>query len=130
MPPAVAPTFGVAISNLKLVFTPQMLFVVFTFLFMDFFDTAGTILAVGSKVGLLKSDGSIENGSKALLADSAATCIWAILGITNTTSCKDYKFFRFNFDSNYKIGICTKNIDVKNAIEYIDSQKVIRYFIS
>lgn len=89
MPPSVAPTFGVAISNLKLVFTPQMLFVVFTFLFMDFFDTAGTILAVGSKVGLLKSDGSIENGSKALLADSAATCIGAILGTTNTTSCME-----------------------------------------
>lgn len=89
MPPSVAPTFGAAISSLKFVFTPKMLFVVFTFLFMDFFDTAGTLLAVGSKVGLLKSDGSIENGSKALLADSAATCIGAILGTTNTTSCME-----------------------------------------
>ena len=53
---------------------------------MDFFDTAGTLVAVGSKVGLLKKDGSIENGSKALLADSIATCIGSILGTTNTTS--------------------------------------------
>ena len=43
-------------------------------------------MAVGSKVGLLKKDGSIENGSKALLADSIATCIGSILGTTNTTS--------------------------------------------
>ena len=71
------------ISN---IFNPEMILVIFTFLFMDFFDTAGTLVAVGSKVGLLKKDGSIENGSKALLADSIATCIGSILGTTNTTS--------------------------------------------
>ena len=89
MPPSVAPTFGAAITHIKDVFTPQMAMVVFTLLFMDFFDTAGTLLAVGSKVGLLKKDGSIENGSKALLADSCATCIGAIFGTTNTTSCME-----------------------------------------
>ena len=89
MPPSVAPTFGTAITHIKDVFTPQMAMVVFTLLFMDFFDTAGTLVAVGSKVGLLKKDGSIENGSKALLADSAATCLGAIFGTTNTTSCME-----------------------------------------
>jgi len=89
MPPSIAPTFGVAIENLKNVFNPQMLLVVFTFLFMDFFDTAGTLVAVGSKVGLIKEDNSVENGSKALLADSAATCIGAVLGTTNVTSCME-----------------------------------------
>ncbi|MGL4571587.1 MAG: NCS2 family permease [Clostridium sp.] len=84
--PSLKPTFGVAISNLGQVFTPQMLMVVFTMLFMDFFDTAGTMVAVGSKVGLIKEDGSIENGSKALLSDSVATCVGAIFGTTNTTS--------------------------------------------
>ncbi|HAX72471.1 MAG TPA: guanine permease, partial [Firmicutes bacterium] len=44
MPPSIAPTFGVALNHLSEVFTPQMLMVVFTFLFMDFFDTAGTIV--------------------------------------------------------------------------------------
>ena len=71
MPPSIAPTFGVAIKNIGI---------------MDFFDTAGTMVAVGSKIGLLKNDGSIEGGSKALLADSVATCIGAIFGTTNTTS--------------------------------------------
>lgn len=69
------PTFGVAITHLK---------DVFTFLFMDFFDTAGTLVAIGSKIGLIKEDGSVENGSKALLADSVAICIEAIFGTTNT----------------------------------------------
>lgn len=84
--PSIAPTFGYALNNIKEVFTPQMLMVVFTMLFMDFFDTAGTLVAVGSKVGLVKEDGSIENGAKALVADSIATCIGAIFGTTNTTS--------------------------------------------
>ena len=86
MPPSMAPTFGAAIKNIGIIFNPEMILVIFTFLFMDFFDTAGTLVAVGSKVGLLKKDGSIENGSKALLADSVATCIGSIFGTTNTTS--------------------------------------------
>ena len=86
IPPSMAPTFGAAIKNLGNIFNPEMILVIFTFLLMDFFDTAGTLVAVGSKVGLLKKDGSIENGSKALLADSVATCIGSIFGTTNTTS--------------------------------------------
>ena len=86
MPPSIAPTFGVAVKNLGNVFNPQMIMVIFTFLFMDFFDTAGTIVSVGSKIGLIKEDGSVEGGSKALLADSMATCVGAVLGTTNTTS--------------------------------------------
>ena len=89
MPPSMSPTFGVAISNIPNVFNSQMYMVIFTFLFMDFFDTAGTLLAVGSKVGLVKEDGSIKNGSKALLADSVATCLGAVFGTTNTTSCME-----------------------------------------
>ena len=69
MPPSIAPTFGVAIKNIGNIFNPQMILVIFTFLFMDFFDTAGTMVAVGSKIGLLKNEGTIEGGSKALLED-------------------------------------------------------------
>lgn len=89
MPPSMSPTFGAAISNIPNIFNSQMYLVIFTFLFMDFFDTAGTLLAVGSKVGLVKEDGSIKNGSKALLADSVATCLGAVFGTTNTTSCME-----------------------------------------
>ncbi len=86
LPPSMSGTFGVAVANLKNIFNPEMALVIFTFLFMDFFDTAGTLVAVGSKAGLIKEDGSVENGSKALLADSTATCIGAVFGTTNTTS--------------------------------------------
>lgn len=86
MPPLMSETFGVAVVNFKNIFNPQMALVIFTFLFMDFFDTAGTLVAVGSKAGLIKEDGNVENGSKALLADSTATCIGAVFGTTNTTS--------------------------------------------
>ena len=86
MPPSMSPTFGVALTHLKDVMSPEMFIVIFTFLFMDFFDTAGTLVAVGSKVGLIREDGSVENGSKALLADSVSTCVGALLGTTNTTS--------------------------------------------
>lgn len=86
MPPSMAPTFGVALKNIGNIFNPEMILVIFTFLFMDFFDTAGTLVAVGSKVGLLRKDGSVEGGAKALLADSVATCIGSVFGTTNTTS--------------------------------------------
>lgn len=89
MPPSMTSTLGVAIKHIGDVFTPDMMIVVFTFLFMDFFDTAGTLVAVGSKAGLLMKDGSVKNGSKALLADSVATCVGAIFGTTNTTSCME-----------------------------------------
>lgn len=89
MPPSVAPTLGIAIKNLGNIFNPEMMIVIFTFLFMDFFDTAGTLVAVGSKTGLLKKDGSVSGGSKALFADSVATCVGAIFGTTNTTSCME-----------------------------------------
>ena len=86
MPPSLAPTFGVALQNLEAVFTPQMMLVVFTFLFMDFFDTAGTIVAVGQKIDLVDELGQVKGSSRALFADSLATVIGSILGTTNTTS--------------------------------------------
>lgn len=86
MPPSMNDTFFVAVTNLKNIFNKEMALVIFTFLFMDFFDTAGTLVAVGSKIGMVKKDGSVENASRALLADSTATCIGAVFGTTNTTS--------------------------------------------
>ncbi len=61
-------------------------FAIFTFLFVDFFDTTGTLIAVGSAADLLDSDGNIENGSKALLADSVGTVAGSIVGVSSTTS--------------------------------------------
>ncbi|GIN22767.1 MAG TPA: NCS2 family permease [Bacillus bacterium] len=87
--PSIAPTFGVALepifSTPAEVFTLQMLVVVLTFLFVDFFDTAGTLVAVAQQAGLMKGN-TLPRAGKALLADSTATVAGAILGTSTTTS--------------------------------------------
>ncbi|WP_077304774.1 NCS2 family permease [Terribacillus halophilus] len=83
--PSLAPTFGAAFDHFGDIFTIQMLTVILTFLFVDFFDTAGTLVAVATKAGLMK-DGKLPNPGKALLADSGATVAGAIIGTSNTTA--------------------------------------------
>ncbi|MDE5977231.1 MAG: NCS2 family permease [Turicibacter sp.] len=84
--PSLKPTFGALFEQLPSVLTPQMIPVIFSFLFVDFFDTAGTLMAVGSRAGLVNDKGHLINGDKALLADSTATVIGAVLGTSSTTS--------------------------------------------
>lgn len=83
--PSIAPTFGQAFTNFGDIFTLQMLGVILTFLFVDFFDTAGTLVAVAEKAGLMKGN-ELPNASKALLSDSVATVTGAMLGTSTTTS--------------------------------------------
>src|SRR5699024_5899562 len=70
--PSVAPTFGHALFNIGDVFTIQMLVVILTFLFVDFFDTAGTLVAVATQAGLME-DNKLPRAGRALFADTAAT---------------------------------------------------------
>lgn len=62
--------------------------IVFAFLFVDLFDTAGTLVGVLHRAGLLRPDGTLPNRGlrQALLADSAATVVGAGLGTSTTTS--------------------------------------------
>ncbi|WP_261817468.1 NCS2 family permease [Vibrio gallicus] len=84
MPPSIAPTFlQLDFSGL---FEVGMISIVFAFLFVDLFDTAGTLVGVASKANLIKEDGKLPRLNKALLADSTATSIGALLGTSNTTS--------------------------------------------
>ncbi|MFC4401706.1 NCS2 family permease [Gracilibacillus xinjiangensis] len=83
--PSLAPTFGAAFSHFGEVFTVEMLVVILTFLFVDFFDTAGTLVAVASKAGFIK-DNKLPRAGRALFADSAATVVGATLGTSTTTS--------------------------------------------
>src|SRR5690625_3847935 len=83
--PSVAPTFGQAFINFGDIFTIQMLVVILTFLFVDFFDTAGTLVAVATQAGLMK-DNKLPRAGRALFADSAATVAGAIFGTSTTTS--------------------------------------------
>ncbi|MDF2947524.1 MAG: pbuG [Bacillales bacterium] len=83
--PSLAPTFGVAIENFDQILNLKLLMVVFTFLFVDFFDTAGTLVAVCSQAKLLE-DNKIPRVGKALFADSTAIIAGAVLGTSSTTS--------------------------------------------
>ena len=83
--PSLAPTFGAAFTNFGDVFTIQMLVVILTFLFVDFFDTAGTLVAVANQAGFMK-DNKLPRAGKALFADSSATVVGSILGTSTTTS--------------------------------------------
>jgi len=87
--PSVAPTFGAAFEAIfqdpTSLFTAQFLVIVITFLFVDFFDTAGTLVAVANQAGLMKDD-KLPRAGKALLADSMATVTGAVFGTSTTTS--------------------------------------------
>lgn len=60
--------------------------VVFAFLFVDLFDTIGTLIGVSSKAGLLDKDGKLPKIKGALLADAIATTFGAVLGTSTTTT--------------------------------------------
>jgi AGZA family xanthine/uracil permease-like MFS transporter len=60
--------------------------VIFAFLFVDLFDTSGTLVGVAQKADLLDKDGKMPRLGRALLADSTATMAGAALGTSTTTS--------------------------------------------
>ncbi|MBQ8421002.1 MAG: NCS2 family permease [Bacteroidales bacterium] len=68
------------------IFTLDMLVVVFTFLFIDMFDTVGTLVGVCTKAGLVEKDGSVHRMKEAFMADAIATTAGAIFGTSTTTT--------------------------------------------
>ncbi|WP_090397754.1 NCS2 family permease [Natribacillus halophilus] len=84
-PPSLAPTFGVAITELPNILQPEMFTVVFTVLFVNFFDATGTIIAVTKKAGFLKDD-KLPRAKQALGSDATSSVIAAILGTSTTNS--------------------------------------------
>ncbi|MBN8193081.1 NCS2 family permease [Bacillus sp. NTK074B] len=83
--PSLEPTFGVVFTHLGDIFTFEILAVIFTFLFVAFFDTAGALIAVASQAGIMKNN-QIPNAGRALLADSASGVAGAIFGTSTTAS--------------------------------------------
>lgn len=83
-PPLIAPTLMQL--DIAGAFDVAMISVIFAFLFVDLFDTAGTLIATTSQAGLIGKDGKIPNMGKALLADSSATVAGTLLGTSSTTS--------------------------------------------
>ena len=64
----------------------DMLIVVFTFLFIDMFDTVGTLVGVCTKAGMTDEKGNISRIKEAFMADSIATTVGAMLGTSTTTT--------------------------------------------
>lgn len=67
-------------------FDVSMISVIFAFLFVDLFDTAGTLIATTQQAGLVDKDGKVKNMGKAMFADSTATVAGTFLGTSSTTS--------------------------------------------
>lgn len=68
------------------IFSMEMLVVVFTFLFVDIFDTVGTLAGVSSKAGMLDENGRLPRVGKALMADAVGTIVGACLGTSTVTT--------------------------------------------
>jgi AGZA family xanthine/uracil permease-like MFS transporter len=68
------------------IFSFQFFTVFFTFLFVDIFDTVGTLVGVATKAGFIKKNGEIPNVKQALIADAVGTVAGAVLGTSTVTS--------------------------------------------
>ena len=68
------------------IFTFDMLVVMFTFLFVDIFDTVGTLVGVASKAKMLDKDGKLPKLSQALFSDAIGTTVGALLGTSTVTT--------------------------------------------
>ncbi len=82
----ITPLFGAFIEGLQNINPVTFTLVVFTFFFVDFFDTAGTLVGLGHQADLLDEDGNLPEIDKPLMADAVATTIGAIVGTSTTTT--------------------------------------------
>ena len=82
--PSLSPIF--AKLEFSGIFSLEFLVVIFAFLFVDMFDTIGTLIGVSSKANMLDENGRLTNIRGALLADAIATTAGAVLGTSTTTT--------------------------------------------
>ena len=83
-PPSLTPTFMQL--DIKGALEVGMLSIIFAFLFVDLFDTSGTLIGVAQRANLVDKDGKMPRLGRALMADSTATMAGAALGTSTTTS--------------------------------------------
>lgn len=81
-------TLGAFMDGFKELFSNPFncFIIIFSFLFVDFFDTAGTLVAIGNRCGLINEKGELVDAEKALLADAIGTVTGAVLGTSTVTS--------------------------------------------
>ena len=86
LPPSMAPTFGKLSLNFETIFSLDMVLIVFTFMFVDLFDTVGTLVGVASKSGMMDEKGNIPRVKSALMADAVGTTVGALCGTSTVTT--------------------------------------------
>jgi len=84
MPPSMAPTF--LELDIMGALTPDLILVIFAFLFVDLFDTSGTLIAVAKKGDLLDENDKLPRLGNALVADSSASVAGSLMGTSTTTT--------------------------------------------
>ena len=85
MPPSVG-SIAFQFVGFEEIFSFEMLIVIFTFLFVDIFDTVGTLTGISSRAGMIDSKGKLPRVGKALLTDAIGTVIGACLGTSTVTT--------------------------------------------
>ena len=83
-PPSIAPIF--CQFEWSQILSWDMVAIVFTFLFIDMFDTIGTVVGVSVKSGMVDKDGNVDGINKVLMADAVATVAGAAFGTSTTTT--------------------------------------------
>lgn len=84
MPPSIEPIFFK--FEWDQIFTKEMVVIVFTFLFVDMFDTIGTLVGVSTKAGMVDENGRIPHLKKAFMVDAVGTTAGAVLGTSTITT--------------------------------------------
>lgn len=84
MPPSIEPIFFK--FEWDQIFTKEMVVIVFTFLFVDMFDTIGTLVGVSTKAGMVDENGRIPHLKKAFMVDAVGTTAGAMLGTSTITT--------------------------------------------
>lgn len=84
---SMSPTFLAAFKvDWSEIFSVNFLIIIFTFLFVDVFDTVGTVIGVASKADMLDEEGKLPKASRVLLTDAIGTAIGAIFGTSTVTT--------------------------------------------
>ena len=84
LPPSIEPVF--AKLDFTMLANPEFWIIVFTFFFVDFFDTIGTLVGVASRADMLNDKGELPGISPALMADAIGTTAGAVLGTSTVTT--------------------------------------------
>jgi len=82
----ITPLAGAFVQGLQNIEGVSFALIVFTFFFVDFFDTAGTLTGVGQAAGFLDEDGDLPDIDKPLMADAIGTTVGGMLGTSTVTT--------------------------------------------